>query len=178
MLEGLMVWLGSLGNNPTAYLLFFYIFCILAAIILPIPVELGLLGIIAQGFMLYGLPVFPSYVLLGVVMGLGKATGGWLVFLFGLKIEKVIHTYERWRWFKWLVKKSTWLASKATYIGLYLILIIPGMADTIPLYIFSMLNKDGKVFEMRWFVLTNFFAGLSRALLVGIIVSTGINWAI
>lgn len=174
-LEGLMQWLGGMGHDPVLYLFFFFIFSVLAAIILPIPVEVGLLGIIFQGFSLFGLGVFGSFMILAGVMGLGKAVGSWAVFRVGLKLEDNIHSWERWRWLKWLMEKSVWVVTRLRYIGLYLILIIPGMTDTVPLYIFALMNKEGEVLEMNYFVMTNLLAGFARAVMVGIFVSLGLG---
>jgi len=61
------------------------------------------------------------------------------------------------------VEKSEWLVEKFGYIGLLIILSIPGMVDTIPLYIFSVFNREGKVLEMKWFAVVNFLGGVIRA---------------
>ena len=175
MFEGAMDWLANLAGDPVSYLVFFFIFCILAAVILPIPVELGLLGVLAYDFSLFGLSVYPTYILVAGVLGLGKAVGGWLVFNIGVHLEDEIRRYAKWRWFKVLLERSSWFVSKAGYIGLYILLIIPGMTDTIPLYVFSLLNREGDIFEDGTFALTNLLAGFSRALIVGILVSIGIS---
>jgi hypothetical protein len=47
---------------------------------------------------------------------------------------------------------------------------IPFMVDTIPLYVFSLLNKEGKLLSMRGFVIVNFLAGLTRGTIIGIII--------
>ncbi|MEW5936560.1 MAG: hypothetical protein AB1665_01915 [Candidatus Thermoplasmatota archaeon] len=176
MLEGWMEWLASIAGNPVTFLVFFFIFCVLAAIILPIPVELGLLGLVAHDFTLFDMGVYPSYLLLAAVIGFGKALGGWGVFVLGVKVEDDIRRWLRWRWFQWLMERASRLVSKLGYIGLYILLMIPGMTDTVPLYLFSFLNRDGTVFQTRWFVLTNFLAGAARALMVGILVTAGISY--
>ena len=49
------------------------------------------------------------------------------------------------------------------------------MSDTIPLYIFSMLNENG-VFQVKWFALVNLFAGFTRAMVLFLLLSLfGIN---
>lgn len=168
MLDGLMDWLGGLAADPWAYLLFFFIFVFLAAVILPIPVELGLIGLIAQDFQLFGLDIFPSFLLLAVIMGVGKAAGSWVVFYIGLKVEDAVMRWFRWNWFKKLTELSQRFCVKTGYLGVYLILSIPMMPDTVPLYIFAILNDEGEIFEASWFVMANFWSGISRALIIGI----------
>jgi membrane protein YqaA with SNARE-associated domain len=164
--------MGALSDavaNPWTYVLLFYIYCVLAAVVLPIPVELGLIGLAAGNFQLFDLPVFQSFLILAVVMGLGKATGGQIVFTLGVKLEDDIRRYLKWGWFQKLMDKSSWLVNKLGYVGLYFVLSIPLMTDTVPLYLFSFLNRDGKIFENKWFFVTNVLAGMSRALIVGIL---------
>ncbi len=37
------------------------------------------------------------------------------------------------------------------------------MVDTIPVYIFSVFNREGKVLELKYFALVNFLGGVTRA---------------
>jgi hypothetical protein len=48
------------------------------------------------------------------------------------------------------------------YFGLYIILSIPGMVDTIPPHIFSFFNREGQVLEVTNFALVNFLGGITR----------------
>lgn len=165
--------------DPLTYLTIFFIYCVLAAVILPIPVELGLAGFIPfiqeGGEFLGFTEIFPAFLIVSIVMGLGKAVGSWMVFMIGEKAENSIRTWFRWRWFVGLTEFLTKFCEKLGYIGVFLVLALPMMTDTIPLYIFSLLNKDGEVYEMKWFVLTNFWAGLARGLIVGISVMYTVN---
>jgi membrane protein YqaA with SNARE-associated domain len=165
----LMGILSDAVSNPWTYVVLFFVYCVLAAIILPIPVELGLVGLAAGGFKLFGLPVFQSFMVLAVVMGLGKAVGGQFVFTVGVRLEDDIRRWAKWKWFQRLTEKASWLVSKLGYLGLYIILSIPLMTDTIPLYLFSFLNRDGSIFQGRWFFAMNVLAGMSRAMVVGIL---------
>ena len=159
-------------SSPGTYLVMFFIFCVLAAVILPIPVELGLAGFIPfiqeGGEFLGFTSIFPAFFIVSLVMGFGKATGSWMVFKIGEKIEDSMRVWFKWRWFVGLTEALTKFCEKFGYIAIYFTLALPIMPDTIPLYIFSLLNKDGEVYEMKWFVQTNFWAGLSRGLIVGI----------
>ncbi len=169
MLDGLMRFLEGLAADPVVYIIVFFLFCFLAAVILPIPVELGLIGFIYQDFSLFNMGIFPSFIILALVMGLGKGIGSWVVFYVGLKIEDSITRWFKWNWFKKLTELSTRFCQRFSYIGVFLILTIPIMPDTVPLYIFAISNKDREVFEVNWFVLTNFLSGFARAIIVGIV---------
>jgi hypothetical protein len=51
------------------------------------------------------------------------------------------------------------------YFALFIIMAIPLMTDTVPLYIFSIANREGKTMKMEWFVVVNFIAGVTRAII-------------
>jgi len=53
----------------------------------------------------------------------------------------------------------------AGIFAIYLLNSVPIMSDTVINYLFSILNKDGKLIDVRLFVLSNFLAGINRALL-------------
>jgi hypothetical protein len=165
----LMGILSDAVSDPWVYVAIFYVYCVLAAVMLPIPVELGLIWLAAGDFMLFGLPIFQSFLILAVIMGLGKATGGQIVFTIGVKLEDDVRRWLKWGWFQKLMAWSSRLVERLGYVGLYIILSIPLMTDTVPLYLFSFLNRDGKLFTHRWFFVTNILAGMSRALIVGIL---------
>jgi len=141
--------------DPTTYLLIFFIFCVAAAIILPIPIEIGLV-------------INPSvfFPIKALVMGLGKGTGAFAVYYIGGKVEETVMRYVKWGWFRWLLEKSEKFVRRFGYFALYIIMSIPGMVDTIPLYIFSILNKEGKLLSVQGFVIANFLAGINRAFLI------------
>ncbi|KYK30075.1 MAG: hypothetical protein AYK23_04730 [Candidatus Proteinoplasmatales archaeon SG8-5] len=164
-------------QNPWSYMLLLFIYCVLAAVILPIPVELGLAGFISylvEGNSFLGLPIFLAFLLLALIMGAGKCVGSWVVFHIGVKVEDTMRRFLKWNWFQKLTEALSRFCERFGYIATYIVLSIPIMPDTVPLYIFSLLNRDGEVFETRWFVLTNFWAGTSRALVVGILVLGGL----
>lgn len=149
-------YLQSNQADPGTYLLVLFIFCVAAAIILPIPVEVALV-------------VNPGIHILvkAAVLGLGKGTGAIAVFFLGRKIDETVGQYARkWRWYKWLLVKSEKLVRKYGYVAMYIIMSIPGMVDTIPLYIFSILNKEGKLMTLWGFAAVNVLAGVTRAFLI------------
>jgi hypothetical protein len=155
-IQQLIDFLTQLANNPVSYSIIFYIYCILAAIVLPIPVELGLfLG-----------PSVP-FILKALILGAGKATGSILVFYIGIKVEGPVRWWsQKFKWVAWLVAKMEILVAKLRYVGLYIILSIPLMVDTIPIYLWSIFNKEGKAMSVGKFALTNLLAGFTRAIIV------------
>jgi hypothetical protein len=151
--------LSDIAHDPVLYTIIFFFFSIAAAVILPIPVELGLI-----------LSPSTPYWVLAITLGLGKAIGAGLVFKVGGAVEGPIRKWsERWRWFNKLVNICELIIAKLGYLGFYLILSIPLMSDTVPIYLFSVFNKEGKRFEMKYFMLVNFFAGITRAVVLWVL---------
>ena len=144
--------------DPLTYLFIFFLFCVAAAIILPIPIEIFL--VIDQQV---------HFVWKALVMGLGKGTGALAVFFIGHEIEGTIRRFTRWRWFKWLLDKSEVFVRRFGYPAMFVIMAIPGMIDTIPLYLFSILNKEGKLMTWKMFTIVNMLAGVTRACLIYVI---------
>ncbi|MBA3045671.1 MAG: hypothetical protein KKH41_04005 [Candidatus Thermoplasmatota archaeon] len=178
MFEGLAQWLMDMVKDPVAYLTFVFIFSLLAAVILPLPVELVLVGFIAylmdSSSQFLGLSVGGAFILIAIIMGLGKAAGSWVVFVIGIKAEKLVNKYLSWGWFQRLLAWVERFCKRFGYMAMFLVMCIPMMTDTVPLYIFSILNKDGEVFDRNWFVLTNLWAGIARTLIVGILAVAGV----
>jgi hypothetical protein len=84
-----------------------------------------------------------------------------------MNVEKPINTLTRkWGFFRMVVNFSKWLVDKLGYFGLYLILSVPIMVDTVPVYLFSIFRKDRCDRDMRLFALTNLVAGITRAAIV------------
>jgi hypothetical protein len=82
----------------------------------------------------------------------------------------------KWGWLRWLSRKSEGFVRRRGIVAMYVIMSIPGMVDTIPLYIFSILNKEGKLMSLRDFALANLLAGVNRAFLIyAILELLGIN---
>jgi len=151
----LMDYLSSHQADPATYLVLLFLFCIAAAVILPIPIEIALVWNPSLFFPIKAL-----------TMGLGKGTGAIAVFLIGAKVERVVRRFERWGWFKWMLVKSEAFVRRFGIFALYVLMSIPGMVDTIPLYIFSIFNQEGKLIRLRDFALINVLAGVNRAMLI------------
>lgn len=165
--EGLTAFLEQVQGDPLTYSIVFFIYIIAASIILPIPVEL----------LLFVSPATP-FILKAVIMGVGKAVGSVVVFYIGLNVEKpIIGLTEKWGFFRMVVSTCKWLVDKLGYIGLYLILSVPIMVDTVPLYLFSIFRKERTDRDLRLFALTNLAAGITRAAIVYLVV-TELGWDI
>ncbi len=149
--------------NPAVFLPLVFVYAILIAVILPIPIELSLVApIIDQQW---------GYLVgIGIALAAGKTVGAWLIFVLGVRVENSIRWWsEKWRFAKWFVDKADLFVQKTGYLGLYLLLSIPLMSDTIPIYLYSLFNKEGKTLERNLFLAANFFAALNRvAILAGL----------
>jgi hypothetical protein len=150
-------------NTPWIFILLAFGYAILAAVFLPIPIEIILVKPLSDqnfGF------------LLGTAFAIaaGKTLGAWLIFVFGLNIEGSIRKWSaRWRAAAWFVAKAEKLVQRTGYAGLYLLLSVPLMSDTIPIYVYSLFNAEGKALERNMFLLANFLAALNRVAILGAI---------
>lgn len=72
----------------------------------------------------------------------------------------------RWGWLRWLTRNSERFVRRYGVVAMYVIMSIPGMVDTIPLYVFSIINKDRMLMRLRDFALANFLAGINRAFII------------
>jgi membrane protein YqaA with SNARE-associated domain len=144
------------SGDPATYLLTLFVFSMGAAIILPIPVESALVAV----------PEKMPFIIPALAVGLGKGVGAIAVFFIGAKVEKAVLQFGKWGWFKWLLDKSESFVRRYGYFALFAILVIPFMLDTVTLYIFSLLNKEGKLLRLRWFALVNVLAGTTRASII------------
>lgn len=144
-------------HDPVIYSLVLFLYTIAASVFLPIPVEIALTS---EALIL---PVK------ALVFGSGKAVGSIIVFIIGAKLEEKIRSWTRWRWFNWLVEMSHHFVSRYGYYALFILMSIPFMPDTIPLYVFSLLNTEGKIFTKKGFAIVNFFAGVTRVTIIWIL---------
>jgi hypothetical protein len=147
--------LESLANSPVEYAIVLYFYSIATAILLPIPVEVGLFLAPSLGILTKSL-----------IVAAGKATGCILVFYLGLKLEKSIRLWSEHIFFiGWFVKFMEWFVSKTQYWGLYFLMSVPFMPDTITLYLYSVFNKD-EIMTPNYFVVVNFMATINRCMIV------------
>ena len=142
-------------SNPLLYSSIFFIYCMAAAVFLPLPVELGL----------FVGTVHPAIKIL--ILGAGKASGAYFVFFIGLKVDqKVKKMSGRFKRYGKFVKKMEKFVGKYGYYSLYIILSIPLMVDTVPLYLFSIYNEDEDGMKQKGFVIVNFLAGCTRGIIL------------
>lgn len=154
-------------GDPLVYSVVFFIYIIAATLFLPIPVEL----------LLFLSPATP-FVLKAILLGVGKAVGSIIVFYIGMNVERPINILtKKWGFFRMVVNFSKWLVDKLGYLGLYLILSVPIMVDTVPVYLFSIFRKDRCDRDLKLFALTNLAAGITRAGIVYFVV-TELGWDI
>jgi membrane protein DedA with SNARE-associated domain len=156
-------------NTPWVYALLAFGYAILVAVILPIPIEVALLNpLIKQD---WGFLIAVSF-----AIAAGKTIGAWIIFVFGLNIEGSVRKWsERWRLAAWVVTKAEKFVGKTGYTGVYLLLSIPLMSDTIPIYVYSLFNKEGKSLEQNMFLIANFLAALNRVAILGAAFFAGKN---
>jgi hypothetical protein len=140
------------ASNPLLYSVTFFVYAVLATVILPLPVELGLL--VSPG---------TPFLLLAFVLGLGRVVGGVMVFYAGHRIGSQTHAwFYRWNWSRQMMSWFEALINKLGYLGLYIVMSIPFMLDSLPLYAYS-ISDEKMDFQIKWFALTNFLAGFTRA---------------
>ena len=155
MVNELMDILFGASSNPFLYSVIFFIYCMGAAVILPLPVELGL----------FVGNVHPAIKVL--VLGAGKAVGSYFVFFIGLKVDQSVKKMSvRFKRYGKFVDKMERFVGKYGYYSLYIILSIPMMIDTMPLYLFSIYNAEDDGMSQKGFVIVNFFAGCTRAIII------------
>ncbi len=154
IIEDFMSVLTGVAGDPILYSVVFFVYAVLAAIILPIPVEFGLI-----------LSPHTPWYLLAVVLGAGKAVGSLLVFRIGMEIEGPVRRWsQRFKFFGRFIELCEHFVARYGYYALYVLLSVPFMSDTAVLYIFSITNKNGEALKMKWFALVNFLAGITRAI--------------
>jgi membrane protein YqaA with SNARE-associated domain len=155
MVDELMDILFGASNNPFLYSTIFFLYCMAAAVFLPLPVELGL-------FVGNVHPVIKV-----LILGAGKAVGSYIVFFIGVKVDssvkKLSGRFKRYGKFVDLMER---FVGKYGYYSLYVILSIPMMVDTVPLYLFSIYNKEEEGMNQKGFVAVNFLAGCTRAIII------------
>jgi membrane protein DedA with SNARE-associated domain len=145
-------------QDPVAYSILFFIYVILAVIILPIPVEIGLFN------------PFIHPALLIFILAVGKGVGSFIAFEIGTRIrgalkKRLIGTTSTKKIVAWCER----FIRKYGYYGLFIILSAPLMVDSVTVYLFSLLNPkdDGKTaLTRRWFVLLNIAAGAVRGTII------------
>ena len=158
----------GITGDPVVYSLLFFIYVILAVIILPIPVEIGLFN--------------PSLnpLLLILILALGKGVGSFIVFEIGLKVRRFL---QKWTEGTPLTKKILHSCERFVkhygYLGLFIIMSTPLMIDSLSLYLFSLLNSEktsgDRALARSYFVLINIIAGAVRGSII-LLVAYGLGY--
>jgi len=145
-------------QDPITYSIIFFIYVILTVLILPTPVEIGL-------FNPYIHPV-----LLIFILAVGKGVGSAIAFEIGTRVRGAIKKRSIGTPLtKKIVALCERFVRKYGYYGLFIIMSIPLMLDSVTVYLFSLLNPkdDGKIAMTRtWFVLINIVAGAVRGIII------------
>lgn len=151
-------------QNPHWFLLLLFLYSLLVAVVLPTPVEVALVPLLTQPAL---------WLLAAVTIGAGKAVGAGLVFLLGREAEPAV---EQAAGKLSLTKRFRELCirfvAKTKYVGLYALLTLPFMSDTVPVYVYSLFNHHGQLLSLPQFLFANFLAGMNRALIVLIVLAT------
>lgn len=148
-------------QDPITYSIIFFVYVVLAVLILPIPVEIGL----------FNPYVHPA--LLICILALGKGVGASIGFEIGTRVrgalkKRSIGTPLTKKIIAWCER----FVRKYGYYGLFIIMSTPLMLDSVTVYLFSLLNPkvDGKMaMTRRWFVLLNIAAGATRGIIILVI---------
>lgn len=158
-----MAGLKDLLGTPAVYLFLVFVYAILVAIILPIPIEFALIWPLMDGHV----PFFAAVVL---VMALGKGLGAVAILYLGIKVEKSVYFWaDKFKRFGKMVHYLSLFVEKASYVGLYVILSIPLMTDTVPIYLYSIFHPKGNAPARLFFGLSNFLAGINRGVIIAVI---------
>lgn len=146
-------------EDPISYSIIFLVYVILAAIILPIPVEIGL----------FNPHINP--ILLITILAIGKGIGAFIVFNISKKLRKKIKKItvgKNWKITKKIISKLENFVKKYGHYGLFIIMSIPLMVDSITLYLFSLLNPTDEktILTSTKFVIINVAAGAIRGIVI------------
>lgn len=151
--DQLIEFLEESAVDPLLYSVVFFIYVVLSNTLTPTPLEAGLV------INLQGPP--PLWVR-ALIVAAAMTAGASLLFLLGSRAEGRLENWaKKYKLFGTILGLLRKFVAKTRYWGLLVILSIPGMVDTVPLYLFSLFNKKG-VLEFRYFAVTIFVAGILR----------------
>ncbi len=145
-------------QDPIMYSMIFFLYVILTVLILPIPVEIGLFN------------PYINPVILIFILALGKGIGSLLVFEIGTKVRDILSKRVIGiPLTKKIVECCERFVRKYGYYGLFIIMSIPLMLDSITVYLFSLLNtknNGNRTMNRKWFFLINIAAGTIRGMII------------
>ena len=141
--------------DVVVYLLLLFVYAVLAAVALPIPVE---------ALLVFHPEIDP--LLKAAVLGLGKGAGAIAVFYVGNRVnpwlERWMDRHASWKKFLGALEK---FVRRTGWVGLTVLLAIPFMSDTAVNYFYSLLNEEGKAVSRGHFILANVVGGAVRAVI-------------
>ncbi|MFQ6128744.1 MAG: hypothetical protein ACE5QW_07575 [Thermoplasmata archaeon] len=150
-------------TNPAFFFPLLFVYSVLVAIILPIPIEIALIWPLLKGDLWL-------YTGATLTMALGKTMGSWGIFFLGIKVEDNIRRWsEGYRLARRFVDGMIKFVRRTRYVGLLILLSIPLMTDTVPIYVYSLFNEEGEILQLRLFLSVNFVAAIVRSLVIAIL---------
>jgi len=156
-MDGLIDFLAD-TTDPILYSILLFLYSIAATVALPIPVEAALFFNLNQN-------VFSKALMVAMGKAIGSVAVLWIGGGIGGLMESRLMTNNL---SKLVINFCKWLVFKFHYIGLYIILSIPLMVDTVPLYLFSIFNEKG-LMRPKPFAYVNFMAAINRVLIIMIV---------
>ena len=153
MFEG---WIDILAETTSEglYLFLLALFTFIATLALPLPVEAAL-------FLGPQTSVFWQ----AAALGTGKAAAAIVALRIGTDVNKMLQSrLMQTSLAKAFVNFCNWLVVKFHYAGLYFILSIPLMVDTVPVYLFGIFNEEGTIRYVP-FAYVNFLAAVNRVMI-------------
>ena len=148
-------------SNPLSYSIIFFIYVVLAAVILPIPVEIGLFN-----------PELPQplrWILPILILAVGKGVGAYIVYNIGYRARRKLKKLSMGGDLTTrIVEAAERFVRRYGHIGLFIIMSIPLMIDSVSLYLFSLLNPHDQETSLaeRTFVVINIAAGAVRGIII------------
>ncbi len=106
-----------------------------------------------------------------LIRGAGKGVGTFIVFYISQTLRKKIKDVsigKNWKITKKVILRLEGMVRRYGHYGLFIIMSIPLMVDSITLYLFSLLNptEEKSVLTSTKFVLINVAAGMVRGIII------------
>lgn len=135
-------------------LLVIWVYSFLVAVILPFPGEIVL---VPAEHLRLGLPFAVTLCVIVLVSAVGKVAGSLLAFRIGQGVKRSDPVTRLLRRLPvdvvgWSEKQSVELVQRRGFVGLAVLLSIPGFPDTLPIYAFTFLEEDYVRFAIATFV--------------------------
>lgn len=146
--------LSELVDTATGWfgLVIIFVYSFLIAFILP-----GVSEVVLFAPLDIGLSYWPRMALIVIVSSLGKMAGSILAFYIGRGVKEsgpmeAVYDAIPFNIREWSERKTLDIAQKYGFVGLTLLLAVPGFPDTISIYAFSVLEDDYIRFALATFL--------------------------